>query len=185
MFFSLPAALLAGSLDELNNSSQRIFNLPKWSLNFLSIGLGAILIIAFLDYIQIENRFTDLRFRISKVGDDYQNVIPKTIALSHLRDYIKMARTEPTPGMSVEQLKKWDELATFRPSAFAVRRMMVAYSLNGHPERAQYWADRLCLFVERRACELTLHDWRAGDFKPIITENWRKPASSPQGSRDQ
>lgn len=159
-YYLFPAGLLVGYLNYEVGLSQTRLVLSRPTA--LAVFAAAALFLAAIvhDYLKIEERFVDLRMEILSIGWRLPPPPEDMLLMKHWDTTFRNARMEPRAGMTPNELAEWEALVLARPSEFDIRQMMYMWSLNGNPERAEYWARRLCLVSQPVKCEYILQTWR-------------------------
>lgn len=159
-YFLWAFALLAGSAQ----AGMRQKTIAKVSRRAV-LGLVAILAI-FLgvivrDYLHVESAFAELRFQLLRIGSGHDERPPDTLLLHEWTDFIVMTRSTPAPGMSAQQIARWEALLLYNTSPLAFRKVIGALTLNGRPEEARAWAERSCIVLSAALCKPLAHEWEA------------------------
>ncbi len=136
-YFLLPVALLLGMVEgELR--VRALFTLPRWVLvGGLLISLGAMVWI-FKEYRIVEEDHRLMRFETARIGIlKAEKPAPDVVLLTQLREFIRFARTEATPGMTDEQLDWMRKVAHRYPYPSSMLRYSMALGLNGQADLAR------------------------------------------------
>lgn len=135
--------------------------LPRSFATLLITGLMAATIIIVVDYLKVEESFSELRFQIARIGTDHNEVLPETIILKDWPDAIALARKTPSPNMSEKEIRHWEALLMYNTSPLALRKVIGANRLNGKEAEAQAWANRACWLLPQAACKGLIDEWVA------------------------
>lgn len=159
-YFLWPFCVLAGSL-AIFFDKQIIFNISigRPTTSIMVALLLAIEIIVIIDYIKIEESFTELRFQISRIGTGHDEKLPETVLLTDWPDVIALARSTPYEGMDNDLISHWQALMIYNTSPLSIRKVIGAYKLNGKEEEAKAWAFRTCWLLSEKACAGLYEEW--------------------------
>lgn len=173
-YFLLPTGLLAGYLNQTrtaSNSYGSSVRIPRIPLLGIMMASCLVLVVIVYDYLRVEARFEILQFELKRIGKREAPPPDDLLILDQWGEMLRVARAKPNPGLSAEELERWEAVALFHPSELTFQKLMFAWSLNGHPERAKYWADRLCLVSPPRKCARLLQEWRENSMvMPVASE---------------
>lgn len=135
-FFLLPAGLLLGMVEA--GQSESMFVLPRKALaGFLVVSAG-MLVWIWYEYRVVEEDHRLMRFETARIGDvKAEHSAPDVVLLTQLREFIRFARTEATPGMAPEQIEWMRKVAHRYPYPPSLFRYSLALSLNGQPNLAK------------------------------------------------
>lgn len=89
---------------------------------------------------------------------------PDVWVLTHLRDWIKLARTNPRAGMSPQELVEMEAAASAYPSLSSAYGLAKALALNDQPDKARAWLAKICKFTEAHDCRLAQRSWEKEVF---------------------
>jgi len=135
-YFLIAAGFLAG-LAEASLVSMKTIKLNlTWSRGWLVLWVALGSYMAY-EYFLIEEDFRVVRFenlRIGKTPVEYD--VPNVWMLSHMGTMLKVARIQPTPGMSTETMAALRKVARRFPYGAINLRYALALGLNGDPEGA-------------------------------------------------
>lgn len=135
-FFFLPLGLLLGvAQNEITDNRRMIIPKP------IALGLmGAIAVVGswvMYEYVIIENDFRLMRFESAGVGKlRAAQAAPDVILLTQLREYTRLARTEPYVGMSDEKLAWMKQVTHQYPYSASLTRYVQSLALNNKPDEA-------------------------------------------------
>ena len=159
-YFLWPFFMLAGSISQ-NSKSDRtplIKIAPTYAYGAL-ITLIIFTAVVTIDYFKIEESFTDLRFRVAKVGTQQEK---ENVDLFILRDWpevIALSNATPHSGMSEAQITHWEALLLYNTAPLNLRKIIGANKLNGKDARARMWANSGCWLLPEKACVNLFDEW--------------------------
>lgn len=128
-YLLIPVGLWVGYVDSSVGSGVR-----RWtSLRWIPVAISLCLVIAVLrDYAEVESDFRLARFEGLRIGTlKAAQPAPDAPFLSGLTAQLRMMRTQPVPGMSVEQLDAMESTARRFPSASSMAKLAWAWAMNG------------------------------------------------------
>ena len=160
-YFLWPFCMLAGAFAALVGIDEPVRWRVKRSIA-LALVLGALVLeaVIVLDYLRIEEAFTELRFQVARVGTDHDESLPRTWFLTDWPDAIALARKTPREGMTQAEIDHWEALMIYNTSPLAIRKVIGANKLNGHEDLARAWADRTCWLLSEKACAGLYDEWQ-------------------------
>lgn len=135
-FFLLPMGLLLGMVEV--GQCESMFALPrKFLAGFLVVSAG-MLVWIWCEYRVVEEDHRLMRFETARIGDvKAERSAPDVVLLTQLREFIRFARTEATPGMDQEQIEWMRKVAHRYPYPPSLFRYSLALFLNGQPNLAK------------------------------------------------
>lgn len=160
-YFLLPTGVFIGYLNARNPSVVRWVAIRKgWivALAFCATGLLGVII---RDYLHVERSFMQLHFAGQQARTPFARIPPDTWLLHHWHDFIVMAMTEPSTGMTDGQLEHWRALVMHYPAPSSTHKYMQALELNGKREDIAYFRDRFCAIMPLDTCRLMSQRWAA------------------------
>ncbi|HNZ90779.1 MAG TPA: Wzy polymerase domain-containing protein [Acidovorax sp.] len=162
-YFLWPFCILAGSLAvDFEKGMTGRFALPRSVAFGIFSGLILLETIVVIDYLKIEEAFTELRFQIARIGTGHDETLPKTFFLTDWPDVIALTRKTPSTGMKEDEIKHWQALMIYNTSPLAIRKVIGAYKLNGNEMEAKAWALRTCWLLSDKACAGLYDEWQVG-----------------------
>ena len=159
-YFLLPTGLVIGVLNA-RLGARVIWVSPRWILAGLFLTAALVLGITLRDYAKVDTSYSQLRLEQSLLGQGRPPMggPPEVWTLTHLREWINMARAKPHAGMSQQALIDIDAIVVSYPSRSSVYQLAVALALNGEPEKARAWLAKLCKFTNVDECMLAKRSW--------------------------
>lgn len=176
-YFLIPAGLVMGVLNA-RLGARIVWTSPKWTL--LGLWLAAIvgLGVTIRDYAEVDTSYTLLRLEQGLLGQGRPPLggPPDTWVLTQFREWIKMARYKTHPDMSQKEFDAMEDVTRAYPSLSLAYRLATALAINGRPEEAQMWLERLCKFTDEKECLIAQRTWaRESANEPRLTAvRWRK-----------
>ena len=171
-YFLLPVGLVMGSLDvRLGGvffmSGARLVLGCLWAL------LVGLLCLILKDYSVVEPEYRTLRFEWAHIRTAPPTP-PQIIMLTQWRDFIHMARLEPTEGMPKSELQWMRDVTGLYPSGGFVQRLATALALNQLPEEAALWLHKFCNMATEDQCEGLKRAWarQARGNEKIAAVQW-------------
>jgi len=136
LFFLLPLGVLLG-MAATEYPGKRLFTLPRK----VTIGAVACLMLLgswiIIEYIIIENDYRLMRFEVANIGKvKAEKAAPDVMLLTQLREYTRLARTEPYAGMSNEELAWMRQVVYQYPYSASLSRYVKALALNDQTDEA-------------------------------------------------
>lgn len=150
-YFLLPVGLVMGALNA-RLETRPALTLGRWSVVaiwFISVALLGLII---RDYSRVETSYQNLRFEWAHIETKTHGDLPDVLLLTQWRDFIRVARMEPTSGMSIDDLDLMRNITSIYPSALAFYKLAGALALNERPAEAQLWLKRMCKIVPESEC---------------------------------
>lgn len=135
-FFLIPTCLLLGMV-EADQNIPAIVKIPHWA-GVLGCVLGVVLMVwVWREYRVIEEDHRLMRFETARIGHlRAERIAPDVMLLDQLREFLRFARTEARPGMTMEELDWMKRVAHRYPYPPSIFRYTLALSLNGRAESA-------------------------------------------------
>ncbi|PVY90918.1 O-antigen ligase [Acidovorax sp. 99] len=159
-YFLWPFFVLAGSVSVVGDKDASTgMEIPRGAAALFIMGLLIALIIIVIDYLKVEESFSELRFQIARIGRDHNEALPETMILRDWPEAIALARKTPRPGMSEEEIRHWEALLMYNTSPLALRKVIGANRLNGKEAQAQAWANRACWLLPQAVCMGLIDEW--------------------------
>ena len=159
-YFLLPFGLVVGCLNTTLGFRPMLQSSRWLTAAVLVMGI-AMLSITIRDYLRVERSFYGLRFEHKKIESTIPREAPDVLALTHFRDYMVLARTEPQSGMPPGELAKLRDLVSTIPSAFGMYKFASMLAMNDQPQEAQVWLLRMCQVTPAVQCEAIKAEWAA------------------------
>lgn len=132
-----------------------------------SIVIGLILASTFLlfglvrDYLRVEESYNKWRFERAGLVYPMASVpnVPDVIYLTQFKYWLEMVRIRPHTGMTQVELALREDVVRAYPSPGAIYELALAYALNGHPDNAIFWLNRLCKLANDLECAALKSAW--------------------------
>lgn len=133
-YFLIPVSLWIGQVEATTVAGGPLS--PRW--NLLAPALGLVLLLGiWRDYSAIEEDFRLVRFEILRIGDvRASKPAPSAPFLSGLTAFLRFSRTEPRPGMNMDELRFMSAVARRYAYAPSLYRLARALALNGQLDEA-------------------------------------------------
>ena len=159
-YFLLPVGLVMGILNA-RLEPRVLWVSQRWTLTGLLLTATLILGITLRDYAQVDDSYGKLRLEQSLLGQNRGPMggPPDVWVLTHLREWIKLARYKSHAGISQHTLDEMETAAQAYPSLSASYRLATAFALNDQPEKARVWLAKICKFTDVRDCRLAKQSW--------------------------
>lgn len=164
-YFLIPAGLVMGILN-VRLSARVIGTTARWPLALLLLAGVVVLGITLRDYERVDESYGLLRLEQSLIGEGRAPLggPPDVWVLTHLRDWIKLARVKPQANMSAQALQDMENAASAYPSLSSAYGLAKALALNGQPEKARDWLAKICKFTDARDCGVAQRSWEKEAF---------------------
>lgn len=152
-YFLLPAGLVMGVLD-VRLGATIVGKTPRWTLAVLCLVASVALGVTVRDYLRVETSYGILRFEQARIGLDTKQVRepPDVLALTQLREWIRLARYTVAAGMAQRDLDWMENVIRTYPSPGGAFQMARAMALNGYPDKAGLWLIRACKITDEERC---------------------------------
>lgn len=159
-YFLLPAGLVMGALN-VRLPGRPMIAVGRWSMVVVWLLSVALLALLIRDYARVETSYQALRFEWARIKTVTRGGPPDVVLLTQWRDFIRLARFEPTSGMSVAELD-WLRKATITsPSTGGFHKLAAALAMNQQPEEAILWLKRICKIVSETQCTAVKMAWES------------------------
>lgn len=167
-YFLLPAGLVMGALDMRLGARPRVAT-GRWSLVALWMLAVPLLALLIRDYARVEPSYQALRFEWARIKYQKRGEPPEVLLLDQWREFIRLARFEPTRGMSADDLELMRKVTSTYPSAGFFQKYAAALAMNQRPEEAQLWLRKLCKMVTEAQCLAVRAAWENhARIEPLI-----------------
>lgn len=157
-YFLLPAGLMMGALN-VRLHVRPILSVGRWSVVVVWLASVVLLALTIRDYSRVETSYQELRFEWALVKTEVRGRPPEVLLLTQWREFIRMARFEPTKGMSAEELEWMRKVTGAYPSAGAFHKLAGALAMNQQPDEARLWLRRMCKMVDQAQCAAVKVAW--------------------------
>ena len=172
-YFLLPLGLVVGVIDIRLQNTQVFFSNFK---STILIWLVATLLFAVIvrDYFLVEESYNELRLEKSRVLSKVQRLPPDVLLLTQLRDFIILARLQPSPPMTIEQVEWIRKVALTYPNPPNLLKLATALALKGQTLEAQNFLKRLCVLSRAEQCAFAKTSWLVlqSKFPQLEAVNW-------------
>jgi Virulence factor membrane-bound polymerase, C-terminal/Protein glycosylation ligase/O-Antigen ligase len=174
-YFLIPLGFVTGSLN-IRLGMKVVGTTPRWILAGLLLSACVAIGITFSDYAQVDSSYRKLRLEGSILGQGRgpMGEAPEVLTLTHLREWIRLARYSPHAGMSSQELDELETMAQTYPSPPLAYEMAKAMALNAQPERARVWLTKICKLTNELECGSAMRSWKlaATTSSPIAAVPW-------------
>ena len=157
-YFLLPTCLVMGALNERLNV-QPMIALGRWSVVIVWLLAVALLALLIRDYARVETSYKELRFEWANIITEIRAGPPDILLLTQWREFIRLARFEPTSGMSAEDLNWLRKITSTYPSTGNFHKVAAALAMNQQPQEATLWLKRMCKIVSETQCAAVKTAW--------------------------
>jgi O-antigen ligase len=155
-----------------------------WLVSLVTVGSIA----AYKEYLQVERMYSLARadrMDEARVASTEPSLI-QTVLYGHLIERLSWLVTDigPDSRMTPEQIADLESAARAYPQYLLVWRSAVANAANGNPERAAWWAERLCHMFEPQSCQAAKDLWESVErpgWPKLNWDNWLEPSSPRPG----
>lgn len=135
-YFLVPLGLCAGVVESQYVAAPRIA-VRNWVARPALALVSLLFVSVFVEYRSLEEDFRRMRFEAAKIERRPESTTaPRVILLTQVSEYIRLARTEATEGMSQQELDWMGSVAHRFPFAPAMFRYALALALNHRYEEA-------------------------------------------------
>ena len=164
-YFLIPAGLVMGMLN-VRLKARVIGTTPRWPLIALLVSGFLVVGVSLRDYERVDESYSLLRLEQSLIGENRAPLggPPDVWVLTHLRDWIKLARMKPQPGMTAQSLQDLQNAASAYPSMSSAYKLAKALALNGQPEKSRSWLAKICKFSDAQDCRVAQRSWEREAF---------------------
>ncbi len=140
-YFLLPAGVIAGTLDaRLGETLKMKVKVGRTPVLVLGVAAAMLLAVIFRDYIgRIEPNFQAMRFESQRIGNLPKAEAPDVLVLTHLREWLRLARFEPHAGMSDQDIRWLSGVAQRNPTPLNLLKLAKVMAINGRPQEAARW----------------------------------------------
>jgi O-antigen ligase len=159
-YFLLPAGLIMGTLDARLNIGP-VLKAPRWTLTALWLATTIALVLTTRDYFRVEASYQALQFEKARIGlgKNPNSGPPDVLVLTHLSEWIRLARFKTKPGMTTHELEWMFDITTTYPTGPALYRLARAYVENEMPTEAKLILRKICKVTDEQACSLLKRAW--------------------------
>lgn len=149
-YFLLPVGLVMGVLNTRLGEAP-VFFMPRWMSIGVCLFVTTVLVLIIRDYSRIEPshenfRMERMRIKVAHLGP------PDVLLLTQWREFIEVARIEPTKDMRATEIDKIRHVANFFSGSLLIHKLATALALNQQPEEATLWLKRLCKSAPVNEC---------------------------------
>ena len=157
-YFLLPVGLVMGALN-VRAKARPLLVIGRWSYFAVWFTSITLLVLIVRDYARVESSYQALRFEWARIKYETRGAPPEVLLLTQWREFIRLARFEPTRGMSAEELDWMRKIAGAFPNAGAFHKLAAALAMNQRPDEAQLWLRRMCRTVSKSQCDAVRQAW--------------------------
>lgn len=175
-YLLLPTGLIMGLLD-VRLSQRVVATTPYWIFPSMCLASVVMLGVTVRDYAEVDVSYRLLRLEQSLIGQGRGPMggPPDVWALTHLREWIVVARYKAHPYMSQKELDEMTIVARSYPSFNLSYRLATALALNGHPDEARAWLLKICKIADEMQCSLAQRTWEKESPNHPLTSVIRWP----------
>jgi O-antigen ligase len=157
-YFLFPTGLIMGALNVRLNV-RPVLILGRWSA--IGVWLASLILLSLLirDYTRVEASYQVLRFEWAHIKTKIRGEPPEVLLLTQWRDFVRLARFEPTNGMSDERLDWMRKITITSPSTGFFHKTAAAMAMNQRPEEAKLWLKKLCKVSSESQCAIVKASW--------------------------
>ena len=157
-YFLLPVGLVMGALNVRMKLRPPLVT-GRWS--YLAVWFTSVIVLVLIvrDYARVEVSFQALRFEVARIRYEKRGEPPEVVLLTQWRESIRLARFEPTRGMSAEELDWMRIVAGAYPNVNALHKLAAALAMNSRPDEARLWLRRMCRVVPKSQCDAVETAW--------------------------
>lgn len=157
-YFLLPVGLVMGALN-VRLGAPPILVVGRWSVIVVWLASVALLSLLIRDYSRVEASYQTLRFEWAHIKSETRGGPPEVLLLTQWREFIRLARFEPTNGMSADDLDWMRKVTSTYRSTGAFHKLATALAMNQQPDEAQLWLKRMCKIVSESQCAAVKVAW--------------------------
>ncbi len=168
-YFLIPLGFVVGVLN-VRLGMPIVGSTPRWALAGLLIAACIVIGITLRDYASVDDAYDKLRLEQSLLGQGREPLggTPEVLALTHLREWIRLARSKPRAGMSKHELEELEAMASAFPSPPLAYDMAKALALNEQPVKARSWLARVCKLTNELQCSQAKSSWELAASKNLL-----------------
>lgn len=174
-YFLLPIGFLVGALSfQILKDSKISFS--RWS--FATFALSGIVLLGIIihDYFKVESSYTAWRFESARIGVDKTPIgkPPDVLVLTHLRDWIRLARLDINEPLNSEKIQWMSRVTEAKPSANGLYRLALVLARNGDYCSAIKILPIICKITSPDECKILRQAWKAQITKIELSPsfNW-------------
>ncbi len=176
-YFLLPVGLMIGILN-VRLHAPPILLAGRWSLLVPWLVSMALLALIIWDYARVETSYQELRLESARIRMPAPGRPPDVLLLTQFREFIRMSRLEPTDGMSADDLDRMRKVAGTYPGSATMTRLALALAMNGRPNEAQLWLEKMCRIEPPSQCAAARRWWIKRSPPPSFSGTIRWPEAA-------
>ena len=178
-YFLLPLGLMVGMID-VRLGSNFVLATGRRSVVCLWLVCSALFVATVTDYFVIERSYSALRLNAARIQHTSDYETPNVLVLTQLRDLIAVARLEPSPNMSQNQIKWLSGVAMVYPAEHNLLKLATALALNGQTPQATFWLEKLCHMYGKERRDKSRDEWQRlqNQFPQLAGVLWPKTHDS-------
>ena len=157
-YFLVPACIAMGAINQPSNHDAG-WPLPRYVLGIALLGCAMLYACVVDDYLETEERFTELRFEKAKIGPPLGIPVPQLWVLSQMEDMLTLLRTTASKNMSAAQVEWAGRAVRGEPSPSNFFTYIEILALNGRKNEALQWMHKLNAIAESRQLPTLQKDW--------------------------
>lgn len=162
-YFLLPVGLVMGVLN-VRVGEPPIAFMPRWLSIGMWLAVTLLLVLIIRDYARIEPSHENFRMEKMHINVAHMDP-PDVLLLNQWREFIEVARMEPTVDMQREEIEKIRHVANFFAGPLFIHKLATALALNQQPDEAKLWLQRLCKSSPQKDCEDAKTIWNKQSLK--------------------
>lgn len=160
-YFLVPVGFSMGVIEgALPHAKQGSIYLTRIGIMSLLVGFSILLGAVAYEYINVEERFRNMRFELARIGiDKVREPEREGRLLTQLESLMRFYRTEARPGMTAEEVSEMQRVSQRYGFPPVLLRYALATGLNGQPSVAGVTLAQLCRIHMPRRCEEGKSSW--------------------------
>lgn len=163
-YFLLPFGLVVGTLDVSVKALNRgVVGQKTMACVFALATLLFTLVVR--DYFAAEESYNRLRLERARILTNVPRTAPDVVLLTQLRDFIVVARLEPSPHMTSQQMDLVEGVALAYPNVQNMIKMTTSMIFQGRIREAQQWLSRICQISTAETCTYAKGLWGSLQIK--------------------
>jgi len=151
-YFLLPAGLILGTLFARDHGGGPGVALSRWGFAVLGVVSAMMLSITLIDYLKVENSYSNLRLEWAGFKLEANPQPPRVIALNQWHHILKHARIVPGSGVSESELEDMRQVTLLAHKPIDFRVLASTLFLNGKVPESQLWLQRMCNVGAETSC---------------------------------
>lgn len=157
-YFLLPVGLVMGAIS-VRMDVKPWLQTGRWALWGMTLVATALLVLLIRDYARVESNFQKLRMEWGGIRLSEPARPPDVLLLTQWNDYLRYARFEPRPELDDATLDWMRHVTGMFPNVVFFNKLAVTLALNGQPDEARRWLQRMCKVVPEMQCRNARAAW--------------------------